>query len=228
MRRAGRVPRRRPVVNVYGNSDAGRRVGRAARLRAGCRPSGSAGARPRRCSPPGAGRAAALSPHAATRVALDARLLLRPGHGGRPARRPRGLRHVLPDRLRGGARPALRRDRRHLRGPPPQPRPSGAQGVKVAGAQRRRPHARADRRPAHGGPARRPPDRDHPRRGHVRARPPHARGGPRGRAAGRRAAASWWPATPTSTPPTSRRPRSTARSTTRAAPPSTAPPAARS
>ena len=91
----------------------------------------------------------------------------------RPARRPRGLRRLLPDRLRGGARAAVRGDRRHLRGPAAgrARRRPGGQGP---GAQRQRPHARADLGSAHRRAARRPPDRDDPGRGDLGAGPPDA------------------------------------------------------
>ena len=120
VRRAGRVPAAPEVVNVYGNSDAGDVSAGLDALRArpwreevGRREAARDAARlaPR----PGA----ALDPPAAARAALDARLLLRPGHarsGRSPTTRCFGA--VLPDRLRGGPRPAVRRDRRHLRGPP--------------------------------------------------------------------------------------------------------------
>ena len=54
---------------------------------------------------------------------LDAGVLLRADRGGGPAggQRVRG-RHPVPDRLGGGAGPAVRRDRRRARGPP-RPRP---------------------------------------------------------------------------------------------------------
>ena len=112
----------------------------------------------------------------APRLALDARLLLRPGHAVGPLADHAVFGALLPDRLRGGPRAALRRHRRHLRGPP---------------AGRARPAPRASRSPARSDddrtlePTAVPltavrigdrADRDGPGRGDRRAGPAHARG----------------------------------------------------
>ena len=54
MRRAGKVPKREPVIDVFANAERGRPVGGAQRPGAARTPSASAAARARRCSRPGA------------------------------------------------------------------------------------------------------------------------------------------------------------------------------
>ena len=72
-------------------------------------PSGSGAARPPRCSPPGARPGAGSAAPSRARLALDARVLLRPADPVRQARRHRRVRALVPDRLGGGPRAALRR-----------------------------------------------------------------------------------------------------------------------
>ena len=92
--RGGGAPQRargagQEVVQRLRERPGGRRVGRARPLGPGGRRVGRAAARPRRCSPPGGRPDAGLSRDDRARLALDARLLLRPadtpfGTLGRP------------------------------------------------------------------------------------------------------------------------------------------------
>ena len=90
-------------------------------------------------------RRRAPDPPAAAGAALDARLLLRPGHAVRrrsPTTPSSALSYLTGSEEGRGplfdATGDIYEGRRLAA-------PVGAQGVKVAGAQRRRPHARADR-----------------------------------------------------------------------------------
>ena len=131
----GRAPRR-----PRGRADGARVRQRRRRRRVrGPRPLRPGGRRVGR-SPRGGGDALGLArrrappdPHApAIDIALDARVLLRPADALRAARRHRRVRAVVPHRLRGGPRTALRRHGQGARG-----QPAGRSGG-AAGTQDRR------------------------------------------------------------------------------------------
>ena len=226
---AGRVPRRRPVVNVYGNSDAGDVSAGLHALRARRSPSGSAAREAR-------GHARRLAPRPGAALTRRPRLesrWTRVCFCGQATPAGRLADHAVfgTSYLTGseeGRGPLFDAtgdiyEGRRLTAPD---RRAGRQGQR---AQRRRPHARADRGAAHGGAARRPRDRDHPRRG----RPPSSGGArarpcwrPRGRRGVRRVVLAGLRQRVRLLLHDARGVR--APSTTRAARPSTARPAARS
>ena len=176
-RRAARRPR-------------GARSGRGARVRERRRRRRVGGARPLRTGRRRVGRAprggrdalglarrrAPPDPNARARVALDARVLLRSADALRPARGHGRVRPLVPHRLRGGPRAALRRHRQRARGQPPG-RAGGAAGPQDADAHRSGPHARAHRGAAHRGPHRRDRARVRARRDDGGAGPAHAHRG---------------------------------------------------
>ncbi len=115
--------------------------------------------------------------HPRARRALDAHLLLRPGHRGRQRRGLPDDRLPVPHRLGGGARPALRRDPRAARGQA-QPAAGARPGPQVGHPAR--PVDRAEGGAAHGGAGRRRRDRHAARRADRRGGRARARGGAAG------------------------------------------------
>jgi hypothetical protein len=147
VRREGNVPASQEVLNVYGNSDEGD-------MSASLDASRARGVRPRGTRRGGGdargveGRGHEDDRRARARRALDADLLLRAAHRGRAGRRHARGRPSVPERLRGGARPARRRHARALRGqaPPGSRRSAGTQDL-PARRQRRSPGRAPARRP---------------------------------------------------------------------------------
>ena len=132
-----------------------RRVRRTRPLRSGGRRGRWGAARPRPCSRAwrAAGRRSAARP--ATRPRLDARVLLRPGHAVRAARRFAVFGRSYLTGSEEGRGPAVRRHRGGARGHAAR-RAGGAAGAEDPGAHRSGPHPGAHRGAAHRGPHRRP------------------------------------------------------------------------
>ena len=170
VRREGKVPARQQVLNVYGNSNEGDqsagldRHGPAASDYVG-RVEAAAMLRAWR----GARRALSSAPGA--RLALDARLLLRPGHRGRQRGRLRDGRRARsspgPRRSAGRCHDVTGQAARGHAQPGAGARP-GPQAGRPAGLRQRAEGGAAD-----GGAGGRPRHRDAARRGHHRERRPH-------------------------------------------------------
>ena len=139
-RAPAKVPRRPGGRQRLRQLQRGRHVGRPRPPRARGARTTSAASRRRRCSAPGAGRALVARGPRSTCAGRASASAARTTEDGPVADRSRG-RPAVPDRLRGGARPALRRHRRALRGHAQRRRATGPQGNKIGdpcgrGAQR--------------------------------------------------------------------------------------------
>ena len=225
--RRARCPPARRCVNVYGNSERGRHVRRPRPPR----PGGVGLRRPRRGRGDAARLEARRAPARPRTPALDLRWTrvcfcgqqVDGAAGGHRV----GGRAPVPDRLRGGARTAVRRHRRALRGAAAAPISLArrtARKLRLPGVGAACPTKRAAaRRPDRPADDRLAPRRGRPRRSARGSKPRSAQRRRVGHRERRRVRA--WR---TSSSSTSRRPRSTTASTTRAATPTSAASPARS